>query len=105
MANHKVEIKINQAVFKELKKKYQDEVMREIFILNVTDIKNGKYAIATDKDEIEDIKKCIIGETITEDIQGTTYIYAADIGAKMRNRIKFIRKYGYDKDETDDEDE
>lgn len=99
MANHKVNIEINEAVFEELKKKYQNEVMREIFILNVTDIKNGKYAIAADKDEIEDIKKCIIGKIVIEDIQDVTYIYAADIGSKMQNRIKFIRKYGYDKDE------
>ena len=99
MANHKVNIEINEAVFEELKKKYQNEVMREIFILNVTDIKNGKYAIAADKDEIEDIKKCIIGKIVIEDIQDVTYIYAADSGSKMQNRIKFIRKYGYDKDE------
>lgn len=99
MANHTVNIKINEAVFEELKNKYQNEVMREIFILNVTDIKNGKYAIATNTEEVEDIKKCIIGEIVIEDIQDVTYIYAADIGSKMQNRIKFIRKYGYDKDE------
>ena len=99
MANHKVNIEINEAVFEELKKKYQNEVMREIFILNVTDIKKGKYAIATDKDEIANIKKCIIGEIVIEDIQNVTYIYAADIGSKMQNRLAFIRKYGYDKDE------
>lgn len=107
MANHTVAIKINKKAFDELKKKYnqRDEVIGIIFKMNVTDIKKGKYAIAADTEETEDIKKCIIGETITEDIQGTTYIYAADIGSKMRNRLKFIRQYGYDKDETDEEDE
>ena len=105
MANHKVNISINEAVFEELKKKYnrRDEVTEAIFSLNVNDIKNGKYAIAADTEETEDIKKCIIGETVTEDIQGTTYIYAVDIGPKMRNRLKFIRAHGYDKDESDDD--
>lgn len=101
MANHKVNIEINEAVFEELKKKYnkRDEVIEAVFSLNVNDIKNGKYAIAADHEEVEDIKKCVIGKIVIEDIQDVTYIYAADIGSKMQNRIKFIRQYGYDKDE------
>ena len=99
MARKTVEIKINEAVFEELKKKYQNELIREIFILNVTDIKKGAYAIPADKEEAEDIKKCIIGETVTENIQGVHYIYPADCSTTLKNRLAFIRKYGYDKDE------
>lgn len=101
MARKKVNIKINEAVFKDLKAKYnaRNEVTEAIFSLNVTDIKKGLYAIPADKEEAEDIKKCIIGETITEDIKGTMYIYPADCSTTLKNRLAFIRQYGYDKDE------
>lgn len=101
MARKTVEIKINKKIYDEMKKKYdqRDEVTGVIFKMNVTDIKKGAYAIPADKEEAEDIKKCIIGETITEDIQGVQYIYPADCSTTLKNRLAFIRQYGYDKDE------
>ena len=101
MAKKEVNITKNTKVYNELKKKYgtYGEVEAEIFNLNVKDVINGGYAICVDLEEAEDVKACLIGDTITEDIQGTIYVYPEEASTPLLNRIKFIRKYGYDKAE------